>query len=125
MKNPLSRRSNEAGKRPPSRIWAMLSKNLKMALRDKQQLVWLIGYPLMFTFIFWLAFSGTGSRSTYTIAVFNYDTIDPATGQPFVNPANAWEANLSLLVLDIFDNNPSVNNTFHRITSINGKTDFI
>ncbi len=102
----------------------MLSKNLKMALRDKQQLVWLIGYPLLFTFIFWLAFSGTGSRDSYTIAVFNYDTINPATGQPFVNPANEWEANLSILVLDIIDNNPSVNETFHRITTINGKPDF-
>ncbi|OLS12470.1 MAG: ABC transporter [Promethearchaeota archaeon CR_4] len=124
MSTPRLQRGKEARKRPPSKTLGMLGKNLKMALRDKQQLVWLIGYPLLFTFVFWLAFSGTGTRPSFNIAVFNYDTTNPATGEPFENPASRWEANISLIMLDVIDNYTSVNNTLQRVTSINGKSDF-
>jgi ABC-type multidrug transport system permease subunit len=124
MNTPRVPRAKNAGKRPPSKTLGMLGKNLKMALRDKQQLVWLIGYPLLFTFVFWLAFSGTGTRPSFNIAVFNYDTVNPTTGQPFANPAAEWEANLSLIAIDAIDNCTSVNSTLQRVTNINGKVDF-
>ena len=124
MSAPRTPRAKNAGKHPPNKTLAMLGKNLKMALRDKQQLVWLIGYPLLFTFVFWLAFSGTNTRSSFNIAVFNYDSVNPATGQPFTNPAEEWEANLSLIAIDAIDNYTSINSTLQRVTSINGKSDF-
>ncbi len=59
------------------RLWALVVKNLKIMFRDRAQLVWLIGYPLIFIVIFSLAFNQTESRSAYDVIIINHD---PETG---------------------------------------------
>jgi ABC-2 type transport system permease protein len=38
------------------RLWYLTLKNLKTMIRDKAQLVWLLGYPLIFVFLYRFAF---------------------------------------------------------------------
>ena len=52
-------------------------KNIKTMFRDRAQLVWIIGYPLILIFIFSLAFGFTDSRSKFDVIVFNRDPNPP------------------------------------------------
>ena len=80
-------------------IYHLTIKNIKTMFRDRGQLIWLIGYPLLLIIIFSLAFGFSSSRSDYNIVLFNYDTED--SGVPG-NPAN-----YSLLLIDILETNLS------------------
>jgi ABC-2 type transport system permease protein len=65
--------------------------------RDKSQLIWLFGYPLIFIVIFSLAFGSTGSRAKYDVIVFNNDIID------LEDPEDPLKGNASLIFLDIIE----------------------
>lgn len=45
----------------PNRLWYLVIKNLKSMIRDKANLVWLLGYPILFIVLF---------RFAYGVAVF-------------------------------------------------------
>ena len=45
----------------PNRLWHLVVKNLKSMIRDKANLVWLLGYPILFIVLF---------RFAYGVAVF-------------------------------------------------------
>ena len=36
----------------PNRLWHLVVKNLKSMIRDKANLVWLLGYPILFIVLF-------------------------------------------------------------------------
>ena len=80
-------------------LYHLTIKNIKTMFRDRGQLIWLIGYPLLLIIIFSLAFGFSSSRSDYNLVLFNYDTED--SGIPG-NPAN-----YSLLLIDILETNLS------------------
>jgi len=80
-------------------IYHLTIKNIKTMFRDRGQLIWLIGYPLLLIIIFSIAFGFSSSRSDYNLVIFNYDTED--SGVPG-NPAN-----YSLLLIDILETNLS------------------
>ena len=50
MNSTLTRTEN------PNRLWFLLVKNLKSMIRDKAQLVWLLGYPTLFIALFAFAY---------------------------------------------------------------------
>ncbi|MHA1688550.1 MAG: ABC transporter permease [Promethearchaeota archaeon] len=60
-------------------VWPLLVKNLKSMYRDKAQLTWLIGYPLLLIIVFALAFNQTYSRSKYDLIVINHDPEEGGT----------------------------------------------
>ena len=80
-------------------IYHLTIKNIKTMFRDRGQLIWLIGYPLLLIIIFSIAFGFSSSRTDYNFVIFNYDTED--SGVPG-NPAN-----YSLLLIDILETNLS------------------
>lgn len=49
-------------------FWRMFLANFKEFYRDRSSLFWMIAFPLIFTFIFGLVFSG-GEEVTYTIGI--------------------------------------------------------
>jgi len=53
---------------------SLLVKNIKTMFRDKIELAWIIGYPLILIFVFSLAFGFTGSRSKFDVIIFNRDS---------------------------------------------------
>jgi len=80
-------------------LYHLTIKNIKTMFRDRGQLIWLIGYPLLLIIIFSLAFGFSSSRSDYNLVIFNYDTEDSGiSGNP---------ANYSLLLIDILETNLS------------------
>lgn len=80
-------------------LYHLTIKNIKTMFRDRSQLIWLIGYPLLLIIIFSLAFNFSSSRSDYNLVLFNYDTEDSGiSGNP---------ANYSLLLIDILETNLS------------------
>ncbi len=93
------------------RLWAISVKFLKSSYRDKPMYFWVFGYPLLFMFIYFVAFSGGGGGTTYNVAFLNNDgTL--IGGQ---NPGESIEFG-SEFFIDLFDeNNPSSNlsDTFH------------
>lgn len=56
------------------RFMGIVNKFLKSSYRDKPLYFWVFGYPLLFMFIYYIAFGGT-TRPTYTIAIINYDSL--------------------------------------------------
>ncbi len=53
---------------------SLVVKNIKTMFRDKIQLAWIVGYPLLLIFVFSLAFGFTDSRSKYDVIIFNRDS---------------------------------------------------
>ena len=49
-------------------------KFLKITFREKENWFWIFGYPLLFMVLFSVAFNSGSSRSSYNIAIVNYDT---------------------------------------------------
>lgn len=80
-----------------SKLWHLTVKNTKTMFRDKPQLVWLFGYPLIFIFIFSLAFGVTGSRAEYDVVIFNEDI------KGLEDPEDPLKGNASLIFLDIIE----------------------
>lgn len=62
-----------ASKKTKIKIWPLTIKNLKLMFRDKPQLIWLVGYPLLLIIVFSLAFNQTYSRSEYDLIIINHD----------------------------------------------------
>lgn len=55
------------------RLWHLIVKNLKSMFRDKTELAWIIGYPLLFIVIFGVAFGAGTDRQNYNVVIFNED----------------------------------------------------
>ena len=87
------------GKSSPrsNRTWHLTVKNLKSMVRDRGQLAWLIGYPLLLIVVFSAAFGAGDSRSTFDVAIINNDIVG------IENPRIYWSGNASLIVVDVFN----------------------
>ncbi|MBY8982941.1 MAG: ABC transporter permease [Candidatus Lokiarchaeota archaeon] len=79
------------------RLFHLTVKNTKTMFRDRTQLIWLIGYPLLIIFIFSLAFGGSSGHPVYNIAILNDDTND--SGFPG-NPSEFSEILISVLMIN-------------------------
>ena len=79
------------------RLWYLTIKNIKSMFRDKMQLIWIFGYPLLFMSIFALAFGGVSSRQVYKVAVINED----AESVPY--PENSPYAMASIIFIDVLE----------------------
>lgn len=55
------------------KILFLIRKNIKTMFRDKAQLAWIIGYPLIFIAVFGIAFGGASDQPKYDIVIFNND----------------------------------------------------
>lgn len=73
---------------------SLLVKNIKTMFRDKIELAWIIGYPLILIFVFSLAFGFTDARTKYDVIVFNEDGQPPDSDDTY-----------SLAFIDILENN--------------------
>jgi ABC-2 type transport system permease protein len=69
-------------------------KNIKTMFRDRTELAWIIGYPLILIIVFSLAFGFTGSLAKFDLIVFNRDPNQPEDADVY-----------SLVFMDIFENN--------------------
>jgi len=69
------KRSNRA--KYKGHLLSLTIKNIKTMFRDRTELAWIIGYPLILIFIFSLAFGFTGSRPKFDLIVFNRDPNQP------------------------------------------------
>ena len=87
-------------------FWALVGKYLKANFREKENLFWIFGYPLLFMVIFLIAFNSGGSRSTYNIVIINYDILE------LDHPESDMGANASLILLDLFNQNTNLSNSF-------------
>lgn len=87
------------GKKSPRSMqtWFLTVKNLKTMFRDRSQLAWLIGYPLLLIIVFSVAFGAGGGRSTFDVAIINHDIVG------LEDPQNSWYGNASLIVVDVFN----------------------
>ena len=79
------------------RLWYLTVKNIKSMFRDKLQLIWIFGYPLLFMSIFSMAFGGVSSRQAYKIVVINEDI----EGVAF--PETSPDGMASLIFIDVLD----------------------
>ncbi|WP_457556768.1 ABC transporter permease [Candidatus Harpocratesius sp.] len=86
---------------------ALISKYLKITLREKENWFWIFGYPLLFMILFSVAFNNTNSRSTYTIAIINHDI------EGLDDPLHDLGGNASLYLIELFEENTSLSETFH------------
>lgn len=87
-------------------FWALVSKFLKINFREKENWFWIFGYPLLFMTLFSIAFNSSGARSTYDVAIINYDTNGLDNSQIDIG------ANVSLSLLSIFEQNNSLTESF-------------
>lgn len=55
------------------KILYLILKNIKTMFRDKGQLAWIIGYPLIFIVVFGVAFGSATDQPEYKIVIFNED----------------------------------------------------
>ena len=58
-------------------LLSLTIKNLKTMFRDRTELAWIIGYPLILIFVFSLAFGFTSSLSKFDLIIFNEDPNQP------------------------------------------------
>ena len=79
------------------KLWYLTIKNIKSMFRDKLQLIWIFGYPLLFMAIFALAFGGVSSRQAYKVVVINEDV----EGVPF--PETSPDGSASIIFIDVLD----------------------
>ena len=87
-------------------FWALFVKYLKVNFREKQNLFWIFGYPLLFMGLFLIAFNSGGARSTYTIVIINNDVLG------LDSPETDMGANTSLILMDLFDQNSNFSESF-------------
>ncbi|MFX1384962.1 MAG: ABC transporter permease [Promethearchaeota archaeon] len=79
------------------KLWYLTIKNIKSMFRDKLQLIWIFGYPLLFMSIFALAFGGVSSRQAYKVVVINEDI----EGVPY--PETSPDGSASIIFIDVLD----------------------
>ena len=79
------------------RLWYLTIKNIKSMFRDRMQLIWIFGYPLLFMSIFSLAFGGVSSRQAYNVVLINEDI----EGVAF--PETSPEGSASIIFIDVLD----------------------
>jgi ABC-2 type transport system permease protein len=89
-----TKRSNRA--KYKGHLLSLTIKNIKTMFRDRTQLAWIIGYPLILIFVFSLAFGFTPSRSKFDLIIFNSDPNQPEDADFY-----------SLAFIDILENNLS------------------
>ncbi|MFX1374257.1 MAG: ABC transporter permease [Promethearchaeota archaeon] len=75
-------------------LLSLTIKNIKTMFRDRTELAWIIGYPLILIFVFSLAFGITPSRPKYDLIIFNEDPNQPEDADLY-----------SLIFLSIIENN--------------------
>ena len=95
----------------------LVVKYLKVNFREKENLFWIFGYPLLFMVLFLIAFNSGGARSTYTVVIINYDTLN------IENPETDIGANASLILLDLFDQNANFSESFNLQKSYSNGTE--
>ncbi|HEU4334981.1 MAG TPA: ABC transporter permease [Candidatus Eisenbacteria bacterium] len=54
-------------------VWAMAAKDLRLLLRDKADLFWILGFPIVLAFFFGSIGSGGGKRAVMPVAVVDQD----------------------------------------------------
>jgi ABC-2 type transport system permease protein len=79
------------------RFWELFLRNLKENYRDPLALGFLLGFPLLFMMLFWLAFGGDGT-STFAIGVIDDDRSE--VSQTFTDEALAGVPALEVSVYD-------------------------
>ena len=75
-------------------LLSLTIKNMKTMFRDRPQLAWIIGYPLILIFVFSLAFGFTGSLPKFELIIFNEDPNQPEDMDFY-----------SIVFIDILENN--------------------
>lgn len=75
-------------------LLSLTIKNIKTMFRDRPQLAWIIGYPLILIFVFSLAFGFTGSLPKFELIIFNEDPNQPEDMDFY-----------SIVFIDILENN--------------------
>ncbi|MFX1316434.1 MAG: ABC transporter permease [Promethearchaeota archaeon] len=75
-------------------ILSLTIKNIKTMFRDRTQMLWIIGYPLILIIVFSLAFGFTSAHPEYNVIVFNEDGQLPQDDDEF-----------SIILIDILENN--------------------
>ncbi|MFX1278474.1 MAG: ABC transporter permease [Promethearchaeota archaeon] len=75
-------------------LLSLTIKNIKTMFRDKTELAWIIGYPLILIFVFSLAFGFTSSLSKFDLIIFNEDPNQPESLDDY-----------SLVFIGILENN--------------------
>ncbi|MHA1340503.1 MAG: ABC transporter permease [Promethearchaeota archaeon] len=100
-----------------NRFFALFKKYIKIIIRNKQNLFWIFGYPLLFMALFSIAFQGDNGRSSYTIVLINHDT----DGIPEEQYSNSLSCNASMYIELVFDS-PSFSKTFKRLEKFDNGT---
>lgn len=102
MENTIKTNENKKGKGLKSKkrnftpkVWYLTIKNLKSMFRDRAQLAWIIGYPLLFIVLFAVAFNQSPTSPKYSVFIINYDTDGISA------PENSYLANASLILVDV------------------------
>lgn len=54
-------------------VWAMAAKDLRLLLRDKADLFWILGFPIVLAFFFGSIGGGGGKRATMPVAIVDQD----------------------------------------------------
>jgi ABC-type multidrug transport system permease subunit len=98
-------------------FWTLVVKYLKVNFREKENLFWIFGYPLLFMVLFLIAFNSGGARSTYNIVIINNDVLG------LDSPETDMGANTSLILLDLFDQNSNFSETFSLQKSYSNGTE--
>lgn len=76
------------------RLFYLFLKDLKMMFRDRVQIIWIFGYPLMFIALFSIAFGGD-DNDYYTVVIFNKDD------DGILDPENSPYSSASLILKDV------------------------
>ena len=88
-------------------FWTLVVKYIKVNFREKENLFWIFGYPILFMVLFLIAFNSGGARSTYNVVIINYDTLN------LENPETDIGADASSILLDLFDQNANFSESFN------------
>ena len=54
-------------------MWTIAAKDLKVLIRDKMAVFWVLGFPLMIAILFGSIFGGSGAASKMKIAIADQD----------------------------------------------------
>ncbi len=71
-------------------IWAIASKDLRLLLRDKADLFWVLGFPILIAFFFGSISGGGGKRAVMPVALVDQDRT--AYSQAVVNQLKSSDA---------------------------------
>lgn len=92
--NEKEKNRKNKGTKYKGHLLSLTKKNIKTMFRDRTQLIWIIGYPLLLIIIFSLAFGFTDARTKYDVIIFNEDGQPPDADDTY-----------SVVLIGILDNN--------------------